>query len=432
MNNSFTELFAKAFPPEAPSQPVVQPLTININNGSPSRKTLTTSRDANGNLIANVVEVPDEEVQKADDVGNIFTKVARNLRDKLRKSVEPAGKASRRIVHKFRIDEISAVGRSAQEGARAVIIKSADVGKDAGVGGVHVATAIGNESDTDPRRKKPKKPNDVRADVDAELEGADAQKRVSAKSLDDKPSPDDFTPYGAGPAHYRLQARFWEIKQRKPNRHPAESYQEAWNAITEADRSELRHIADDDSGDETLNKRDFNNMNNSLDALVKRHGIPALAKFITENGSDSITESEFVKHVRDSGADITEPTIMKACRRLHEDALNKYNQKWFSSPERETPEYLEGLQKVAEYAMAAAKGDGVPSRSARPQGGVGIAITEPTAIDPNDPEAALSELIRRETAANPFQSPERIRRRCEAARAAHQAIANAKRPRQIV
>jgi hypothetical protein len=387
MTNAFTDIFKSAQPPPVEPTPMQMPV-ININVGNaPARKQITTSRDAAGNLQASVSEVSEEvppaEVQKGEDPGSVFRKVASKLRDRLfQKSAtdDRTGKT-------FRKDSPS-------------------------VGGVHVTSTIGN---SDPKRRK--KPKDVIAELDAEMEGADAEKNLG----DEKPRRDSFTPYGSGPAHYRLHARFWEIKQAKPDQLPMDSYQEAWNSITEADRSELRRagaVPDDDTH-KSLDKEPI--MQDSLAEIAKRHGLPALAKHLAEHGSDgAITESAFVKMITDSGEDISQPEFYRAAKRLHDEAQHSYDARW--NPDRShDPAYVEELTKYA--------------RELKPQGGVPIAITEPVVGDGSSQEAAIAQLkalMEREARDFPFLPPERIRARCEAAMRAHQAIANAKRPRQIV
>ena len=186
------------------------------------------------------------------------------------------------------------------------------------------------------------------ADVDAELEGADANKATHLAST---------------------IADLWsECTDGKVTR------QEALTELLHSKEGNamLRRLAFKRNNDE----RNLDMSVDSLETIVKRHGgVPALAKHLSENGSEDISESDFVKLVRSSGADITEPTLMQAAKRLHDDALNKYNARW--NPDRShDPAYVEELTKYA--------------RELKPQGGVPIAITEPVVGDGSSQEAAIA------------------------------------------
>jgi hypothetical protein len=121
-----------------------------------------------------------------------------------------------------------------------------------------------------------------------------------------KPVRESYLPHGAGPASYRLHSLVWEIRRRKPSQHPEDRYQEAWDSLTEAERSELRRagaVPDDNPQQPnpewrsaaTNKQEDTKKMQNSFEAIAKSHGVMAIAKFVTEDDhAHSISEHEFV------------------------------------------------------------------------------------------------------------------------------------------
>jgi hypothetical protein len=87
---------------------------------------------------------------------------------------------------------------------------------------------------------------------------------------------------------------FWKIKQRKPNQLPIENYEEAWAAITEADRRELREAGAVE--DEATDKSFSTERNTHMDIV----GI--IARKINDGEPSGLSEHQFVELVKAQAA----------------------------------------------------------------------------------------------------------------------------------
>jgi hypothetical protein len=160
---------------------------------------------------------------------------------------------ARKILHSFRIDEISGVDKPAQEHATVALFKR-----------------------------------------------------------DDNPTIKRFNASGEGPAHDRLLALYDNAKRGNPQLTSAANFAAAWNQLSDAERDQIRSeeavvaaaiAAEDEARRRKLTQsstetEDLNKMTKS-ELLLATKSAGVIAKSMIETGNPGITEREFTKIVHD-------------------------------------------------------------------------------------------------------------------------------------